>query len=90
MAEKLIERVCIICERNLSSKLTGKIRQTIVEYPEQATSFIIRNEQGSELDYTAGGILTLEVCICDNCLYLKKKFLNKMIAENIGAARQDT
>ena len=78
-----ITRHCFVCEKSISSALTGKARQKPDEPPSGATCWSTNGNYGSEVyDPLANGSEEkLEICICDECLKQKRALVNKFVEE---------
>jgi hypothetical protein len=78
-----ITRSCFVCEKSISSALTGKVRHELNEPPQGATCWQTQGNYGSVVyDPLASGMdEKLEICICDECLTKKRAFVYKFVEE---------
>jgi hypothetical protein len=80
---KKITRNCFVCEKTISSALTGKLRHEFCEPPESATCWTTRGSYGSRMfDADVGNLNEeLEICICDDCLEKKQALVYRFVVE---------
>jgi hypothetical protein len=78
---KKFTRNCFVCEKSISSALTGKMRQEFSEPTHEATCWTTCGNYGSEVFDPQEHPEELEICICDDCLTHKKRLVYRFVIE---------